>query len=286
MRDSQVSRPSYRNGPSLCATVAICAIMVLLACEEEVDEIHSIVLAGGAYVQITNRQDLREDPDSTAITALTGGVFSLEIRAAGDTLPGGGGRPPALFMVSNEFGEDELGIYRIPSDSSRIMVYFNNQRISVSSIPNCDWDDPDRFTQVVVTYDGSTVRVYGNGILLGSDLDPTGLDIADSHALIGADWDIKNDVSSLDNFWYGAIDEVRLWTRVLPEDEMEFRYKNPKNLTRYYSDDGLVPLLGLWRFNIERQVGEEVLDFSGNTNHADILISGNGSFYFSTSGAE
>lgn len=280
MRDPQVSCPSYRNGLSLYAISAICAVMVLLACEEAVEEIHSIVLADGAYVQITNRGD----SDTTAITALNGGVFSLELRAAGDTLPGGGGRPPALFMVSNDFDEDELGIYRIPSDSSRIMVYFNNRRISVSSIPNCDWDDPDRFTQVVVTYDGGTVRVYGNGILLGSDPDPIGLDIADSHALIGADWDIKNDVSSLDNFWYGAIDEVRLWTRVLPEDEMEFRYKNPKNLTRFYSADGLDPLLGLWRFNEEPVDGQTVIDRSGKGNDA-VIFEGDGRFYFIKGGA-
>ena len=285
MRDSQVSRLSYRNGLSFWAASAICAVMVLLACEEAVEEIHSIVLAGGAYVSITNRQDPQLPTDTTAITALNGGAFSLEIRAAGDTLPGGGGRPPALFMVSNDLDEDELGIYRIPSDSSRIMVYFNNRRISVLAIPNCDWDDPDRFTQVVVTYDGTTVRVYGNGTFLGSLPDAVGLDIGDSDALIGADWDIKNDVSSLDNFWYGAIDEVRLWTRVLPEDEMKFRYENPKNLTRFYSADGLDQLLGLWRFNIERLDGEELLDFSGNANHA-VIHSGTGSFYFSTSGAE
>ncbi len=285
MRDFYTYSPSYRNSLSRCATSAICAFMLLIACEEEPEEINSIVLAGGAYVQITNRQDLQLPPDTTAITALNGGVFSLELRAAGDTLPGGGGRPPALFMVSNNLGEDELGIYRIPSDSSRIMVYFNNRSVSVIPIPNCDWDDPDCFTQVVVTYDGGTVSVYGNGIFLGSAADATELDIADSHALIGADWDINNNVASLDNFWYGAIDEVRLWTQVLPANEMDFRYKNPKNLTRHYSADGLDNLLGLWRFNNERHEGEEVLDFSGNANHA-YIHSGDGSFYFSTSGAE
>ena len=273
------------NRPAGLIPVGLAIILLVAACEDPVDQgIQSVVLEGGAYVRITNSQDLTQPLDSTTLAALNNDVFSLEIWAAGDTLPPGVVELPTLFMIGND-QVGKLGVYRVPPDSSRIRVFFDNRLVGSFSIPGCDWNDSDRFTQVVVTYDLATVRVYGNGSFLGSMDDTVGIDIGDSDALIGADWNTPDDDGDLDQFWYGAIDEVRLWTRVLPADEMEFRYRNPKNLTRYYSADGLDPLLGLWRFNIERQEGEELLDFSGNGNHA-VIHSGTGSFYFSTSGAE
>ncbi|MCH7852610.1 MAG: LamG domain-containing protein, partial [Candidatus Marinimicrobia bacterium] len=223
--------------------------------------------------------------DSTTLAALNTGVFSLEIRAAGETLPAGVVESPTLFMIGND-QVGKLGVYRDAADSSRIRVRFKGRRVGGGSlfIPGCDWNDPDRFTQVVVTYDLATVRVYGNGSFLGSLDDTEGINIGDSDALIGADWNTPDDVSDLDQFWYGAIDEVRLWTRVLPANEMEFRYKNPKNLTRFYSADGLDPLLGLWRFNEKPADGVTVPDRSGKGNDA-VIFEGAGRFYFIKEGA-
>ncbi|MCH8024920.1 MAG: hypothetical protein IIB43_09455 [Candidatus Marinimicrobia bacterium] len=83
----------------------LCALVILAACEKEPEEtINSIVLSGGAYVQIANRQDLQLPPDSTTLSALNGGVFSLELRAAGEVLPDGLLKPPTLFMISNDLG--------------------------------------------------------------------------------------------------------------------------------------------------------------------------------------
>ncbi|MEE9464067.1 MAG: LamG-like jellyroll fold domain-containing protein, partial [Candidatus Neomarinimicrobiota bacterium] len=250
------------------STVALVVILVLPACEEPVDEsINSVGLTGGAYVRITNRQDLAQPLDTTTLAVLNNGVFSLEIRAAGDTLPAGVVALPTMFMIGND-QEGKFGVYRVPPDSSRIRVFFESRLVGSYSIPDCDWNDPDVFTQIVVTYNGASVRVYGNGRFMGSLSDTDGIDVVDSDALIGADWDVSNDVSSLGNFWYGAIDEVRLWTRVLPYEEMLFRYRNPKNLTRNYSSTGLDPLLGLWRFNVEQFDGDTVPDDSGKGNDA------------------
>ncbi len=269
----------------------LAAPVLMVSCEEPVDEgLRSVALERGAYVRIANRQDLAQPLDSTSLavfnrSATNSGVFSLEIRAAGDTLPAGVVESPTLFMIGND-QVGKLGVYRDAADSSRIRVRFNGSRVGGGSlsIAGCDWNDPDRFTQIVVTYDGADVRVYGNGNFLGSLSDAVGLGIGDSDALIGADWNTPDDTADLDQFWYGAIDEVRLWTRVLPEDEMEFRYKNPKNLTRNYSADGLVPLLGLWRFNEEPVDGQTVPDRSGKGNDA-VIYPGTGSYHFVKEGA-
>ncbi|NVM57595.1 MAG: hypothetical protein HWN51_05695, partial [Desulfobacterales bacterium] len=211
-------------------------------------------------------------------------VFSLEIRAAGDTLPTGVTESPALFMVGNDEGGDEIWLARIAGDSSMVYAFIGDAYAGAYSIPGCDWNDPDVFTQVVITYDGSIARIYGNGEYLGSWPLGVDLDIGLSHALIGADWDDLNDTTTISNFWYGAIDEVRLWTKVLPTSEMAFRYQNPAKLTKNYSPTGLDPLLGLWRFDRRGSDGDTVPDGSGKGNDA-ILKEGAGRLDFTDAGA-
>ncbi len=254
-----------------------------MACDEEPKEIKSVVLSGGAYVQITNRQVIGEPLDTTTLAALNNDIFSLEIWAAGDILPQGSDGP-VLFMIGDGQDGNEIAVARSTSDSSGIYVYLGDWYMGNYSIPGCDWNDPDVFTQVVLTYNGATIRIYGNGEQLGSRTVNINLDVADSDALIGADWDVTNDSSSLGNFWYGAFDEVRLWTTVLPADEMDFRYQNPDKLTKSYSPTGLDPLIGLWHFNRRGADGDTVLDGSGKGNDA-VLRAGNGTLDFSADGA-
>ncbi len=257
-----------------------------MACTE-VELVNSVVLSGGAYVQITNRQVPGAPLDTTSLAALNGDVFSLEIRAAGDTIPQGSDAP-ALFMIGDGQDGNEIAVSRSTSDSSKVYIYLGNQYIGNYSIPGCDWNDPDVFTQVVITYDGTTatLNIYGNGEQLGSETVSIDLNVADSDALIGADWDVSNDPSSLGNYWYGAIDEVRLWTKVLPAGEMDFRYQNPDKLTKNYSPTGLDALLGLWRFNDRKwRDGDTVLDGSGKGNDGVLKKVDAGKIDFTDDGA-
>ncbi len=260
------------------------SILALMTCTE-VEVVNSVVLSGGSYVQITNRHP-GAPLDTTTLAALNGDIFSLEIRAAGDTLPLGS-EAPTLFMIGDGQDGSEIAVYRSTSDSTVVYVYLGDQYMGDYPIPGCDWNDPDVFTQVVITYDGATatLNIYGNGKQLGSETVSIDLDVADSDALIGADWDMSNDPSSLGNFWYGAIDEVRLWTRVLPAGEMDFRYRNPNKLTRNYSPTGLDPLLGLWRFDRRGSDGDEVPDGSGKGNDGVLKVVGAGRLDFTDDGA-
>lgn len=271
--------------PAGCRRLFLAAsLLAFMACTE-VEVVNSVVLSGGAYVQITNRQDPFAPLDTTSLAALNSGVFSLEVRAAGDTIPQGSDAP-ALFMIGDGQDGNEIAVSRSTSDSSKVYVYLDNQYMGNYSIPGCDWNDPDVFTQVVITYDGATLNIYGNGEQLGSETVSVDLDVADSDALIGADWDITNDPSSLGNFWYGAIDEVRLWTKVLPAGEMAFRYQNPAKLTRNYSPTGLDKLIGLWRFNDkEWRDGDRVPDGSGKGNDGVLKVVGAGRLDFTDAGA-
>lgn len=270
---------------SVVTSIVFLILMGLSACEQGSEAVNSVVLRGGAYAQITNRQQAGELLDSTSLAAINSNVFSLEIWAAGEIVPSGVTESPALFMVSDDEGNNEIGIYRLASDSNRIFVFIGELApVGIYEIPGCDWFDPEVFTHVVLTYDGTTARIFGNGQQLGNKAIGVNLNIGLNHALIGADWDTPNNPLTLSNFWYGAIDEIRLWTKVLPSSEMKFRYKNPDKLTRNYSPTGLDNLIGLWRFNEEGGDGDQVNDDSGKGNHA-ILNANRGTIHFTSDGA-
>jgi hypothetical protein len=276
---------TYTRYGSLFAALLLATVILLVqACQKEPDEINSVILRGGSYVRITNRQSTGQPLDSTSLAALNLDVFSLEIWASGEQVPSGNIESPTLFMVSDDQGDNEIGVYRPYSDSTSIFIFIGDTYVGRYEVPGCDWHDPEVFTQIVLTYDGSVARIYGNGQQLDSNPVGINLDIGLSDALIGADWDAPNDPSTLSNFWYGAIDEVRLWTKVLPESEMEFRYRNPDKLTKNYSPTGLDALIGLWRFNDEVSDGGRVDDDSGKRNHATLNANG-GTISFTSDGA-
>ncbi|UCH10068.1 MAG: LamG domain-containing protein [Fidelibacterota bacterium] len=265
-------------------SILFALLISAIACDEKPKSTNSVVLHNGAYVQVTNWQTEGAPLDTTTLAVLSSDIFSLEIWAAGDTLPAGYIGSPALFTVANDQGGNEIGIARTPGDSSSIFIWIGDRWGGSYSISRCDWNNAKRFTQIVVTYDGSTVRVYGNGEALGSRTLNEDLDIGLNDAYIGADYDVTNTAAPLGNFWYGAVDEVRIWTKILPASEMSFRYRNPDKLTRNYSPSGLDDLLGLWRFNQKGRDGDIVPDGSGKGNDAT-LHSGTGQLGFTSKGA-
>ena len=265
-------------------------LLLLAACGNQDKPIRSLLLSGGSYVRSENRQVVGAARDSSSLGFFSDDLFSVEIRAAGDSLPVSVTELPTLFMIGGEQGGAEVGIFRAPLQNNRIFVTMGNQFVLNSEgqisleVPGCDWNDPDVFTLIVLTYDGVTVNVFGNGALLASSDINFDIDVADTDALIGANWGAPNDASDVSNFWYGAIDEVRLWRRVIPTSEMQFRYKNPGKLTQRYSDTGLDPLMGLWRFNVASSAGDTEPDHSDKGNDG-ALTAGSGTIAFSTDGS-
>ena len=61
----------------------------------------------------------------------------------------------------------------------------------------------------------------------------------------------------LENFWYGYIDEIRLWNTWLADSTISFRSKHPNKIGESYRyteneieiETHLDSLIGLWRFN-------------------------------------
>ena len=79
----------------------------------------------------------------------------------------------------------------------------------------------DTWTHIVGTYDGSTIRIYKNGVLADSQEQATYS--PGSHAISIGD-DILG--STIDDRWQGNLDEVKIWARALSANEVQTIYNN------------------------------------------------------------
>ncbi|MBN2251715.1 MAG: LamG domain-containing protein [Candidatus Altiarchaeota archaeon] len=81
----------------------------------------------------------------------------------------------------------------------------------------------DAWHHVTGVYNGSKMLLYVNGVLKNS-IPKTGVIQKQDNASIGAA--IKT--PGLRNYFYGTIDEVKIWSRALSEDEIKKEYENMK----------------------------------------------------------
>ncbi len=234
----------------LCnAIIGIALLAVLFAnCSEPTSEesINSIRLGGTCYVEVANSDTLR---------SIFIDDFSLELWVMADTsLPAS---ERTLMMVGNDNGGQELAIIQGAEDSSLVIVLIDEQLFGSFNIAGLDWRR-QFFHHLCLTEEENYVSFYFDGIRVKSKLiSGLAIDIGTSNLLIGADYAALN--SGAGSYWLGNFDEIRLWTRCLAEDEVQFHYNHPDKLLEHYVPDDLATLAGLWRFNSA---------FSGSTTDA------------------
>ena len=88
---------------------------------------------------------------------------------------------------------------------------------NVSYVPVNTW------TQITVTCDGNTIRVYNNGVLHSVTGSASGLDLAGNtkDLLVGAGWNSSGTGLQGDHIFNGAMDEVYLYDVALTEAEIQ-----------------------------------------------------------------
>ena len=77
----------------------------------------------------------------------------------------------------------------------------------------------------------------------------------------------------LENFWYGYIDEIRLWNTLLSDSTIKFQSEHPDKLSENYRytingkeiNTYLDSLIGIWRLNFE-EPHSVIEDDSGYNN--------------------
>lgn len=79
----------------------------------------------------------------------------------------------------------------------------------------------DTWTHIVGTYDGSTIKIYKNGVFVTSTAQTT---YSPGALAVSIGDDISGSV--IDDRWQGNIDEVKIWNRALTDSEIADIYNN------------------------------------------------------------
>ena len=94
---------------------------------------------------------------------------------------------------------------------------------SLFDFNNVSYVPVDTWTQITVTCDGNTIRVYNNGVLHNVTGIASGLDLAgnEKDLLVGAGWNDSGTGLQGDHIFNGAMDEVYLYDVALTEAEIQ-----------------------------------------------------------------
>lgn len=119
-----------------------------------------------------------------------------------------------VIKVSNDNWTDGWGLEHRSGTGSNIDFFVNDYNTYARATLAID-----TWTHIVGTYDGSTIRIYKNGVLAASTAqatyNPASLAVAIGDDISG---------SATDDRWEGAMDEVKIWNRLLSDAEINTIY--------------------------------------------------------------
>ena len=242
----------------LIKTTILFFALITFRCSEILindDSYNSIYLKGGGWIQYQ-----AEDLD------LLNNNFSLEMWVSG--ADSDSDDSSMLVSILNNNNEIIFGLSRDISVDDVINLYIDNQMVQSIQNDDIDWSSGS-FNLITISSDNDVIKIHINKEEVHSvNYD---LQIGTSDFIVGARVNDSQTIAS--NFWYGYIDEIRLWGKALSDDEIAFHIDNPTKLVSFYGcdnseltnitdcqeaggvwsggygDDFLTNLKGLWRFN-------------------------------------
>jgi len=213
----------------------------------QTDDYNSLYFQGGCWMefpQIENMKMVSTENDFTLQFWVSGGEIDID-------------EAPVLFSIINSNENNKLTLSRDRGQPNSITLIVNNVVYPIN-IPSMDWSNSNNFYLISLLFSADkNLKVYINDSKIEGVLDNAGsISIDDSHLIVGAL--ANSDYDILENFWYGYIDEIRIWNTWLADSTIEFQSIHPNKLGESYryteNDIGisthLDSLVGLWRFNI------------------------------------
>jgi len=255
---------------------------------------NSIRLKGGGWIEF----------QSVDVADILNGDFSFQIWISADSESSNEAK--ALFCILDNTNAIHFALYRNTSNNNSVDLYLNGALTQTITNDAIDWSSPgfDLFT-ITANSQTNQINIYINDEnVYNSNFD---FNVTEK-LVVGAR--VDDSQTNANNFWYGYIEEMRLWSSELTSDKVNFHFNNPTKLVSAngcsdssyatedecednnaqwsagtYLDDTINTLSGLWRFNYEDPIanisdeGCQELNLgngaSGNIECSDI----NGSVY-------
>ena len=233
---------------------------------------NSIYFNGGSWIDFAQIENMKLSPSANQ--------FTLQFWVSGSDITVF--EAPAIFSIVDSNEKIKLTMFRDAGSNSTFTIKVNDdvfESITTDQV-ELDWSDPNNFYLISLLFSENTdLKVYINKEKLNNiDID-TGnagpIDVGDASLMFGVVANTGYNV--LESFWYGYIDEIRLWNTLLSEETIQFQYEQPNKFSKNYraTEDGeeipthLDSLIGLWRFNLTNAT-TTMIDESGNGNDGTI----------------
>ena len=240
-------------------------LLLILSCIDLVTketQYNSLYFQGGSWIELAQIDSMKlESNDFTLQFWVSGGEVDTN-------------EAPALFSLIDSSDKITLALLRDPNQQNKITTVINSD-FDKHEISELDWSDSENFYLISLLFSNTLgVKIYlDNSIFL--DIDNL-ISLEGEKLIISAMANKERTI--LENFWYGYIDEVRLWNTLLADSTIKFQSKHPDKIGenyRYTDENGkeidtyLDSLIGIWRLNMEEpQIVIE--DDSGYNNDGTI----------------
>ena len=231
----------------------ILPILLLFSCIDlmiQEEKINSLYFTGGSWIEFAKIDSMKlESNDFTLQFWVSGGEVDTN-------------EAPAIFSIIDSTDEITLSILRDANQDNSITTIINST-VGKEEYSWLDWSDPDNFYLISLLFsDSKGLKIYINdsNIINSESL----IDVGGNKLNVGAI--VNKDRTILENFWYGYIDEVRLWNTLLADSTILFQYAHPEKLGDYYRYSYYDSLIGLWRFNWDKPLYtiEDESDFNND----------------------
>ena len=224
---------------------------------------NSLYFQGGSWMEIAIMDSMKIETDSNDYT-LQFWVSGIEV----DT-----NEAPAFFSLIDPKDNIKLALFRDPHEPSSINTVVNSALIN-TTMNELDWHDSNEFYLISILFSNSLgLKGYVNSTIF---LDTNDLvTVGGAKLMIGAKANIERTI--LENFWYGYMNEIRLWNTWLSDSTIQFQSEHPDKFSEFYRytvdgidiDTFLDSLIGIWRFNLSEATAT-IIDESGHGHDGTI----------------
>ena len=197
---------------------------------------NSLYFTGGSWIEMARLDSMK--------LATAANDFTLQFWVSGGEVDTN--EAPAMFSIIDPNNNTTLAIFRDVNQKNSITTIINSE-VGKQEYNELDWSDSDKFHLFSFNFSdtkGLNIYINDSKILSSGSL----LDVKGSTLNVGAK--ANKDRTILENFWYGYIDEVRLWNTRLADSTISFQSIHSEKLGDYYRYSYYDSLIGLWRFNL------------------------------------
>ena len=242
---------------------------------------NSLYFTGGSWIEMARLDSMK--------MATAANDFTLQFWVSGGEVDTN--KAPALFSIVDSTDKTILALLRDINKQDKITTVINTRVIN-SDVNGLEWSDPENFYLISILFsDNSNVKIYVDSNAVSIDVEDK-INLAGEILVVGARANEKRTL--LKNFWYGSIDEIRLWNTILTDSTIKFQSEHPDKLGynyRYTDGNGneistyLDSLIGIWRLNFEEPL-TLIEDDSEHDNDGNIYTLSGFSVELSEKGAK